>query len=403
MNSENWRDFLAEQPHQIIQHGDTRFVLLGTAHISQKSVDAVRNLLTSDAFDTVAVELDEHRYEAIQNPNRFRQLDIIKVIRSGQTGLIATNLALSAYQKRLADQLGITPGAEMKAAIDMAKEKNLRLWRIDRDISTTMKRAWRGMRFRDKAGLLLGGFAGFFEKESVSNDDIEKLKTGDMLESTFAEFARDNPAIYRGLIAERDEYMAARLKQEAAKSPGGNTLVVIGAGHLDGISRYLQDPELNAQASIAQLETVPPKSRWLKWLPWLIVAIIVAGFAIGFSRNADMGWDMVKTWVIYNGILAAVGAAIAGAHPLTILTAFLAAPLTSLNPAVAAGMVAALTEAWIRKPTVADFEHLQTDAASLKGWWKNPVTRILLVFLLTNFGSAIGTWVSGFKIFSQLV
>lgn len=403
MSKPDWQEVLADQPHQIIEHENTRFLILGTAHISQKSVDAVRKLLASDAFDTVAIELDETRFAAIQDPDRFRKLDIIKVIRNGQTGLIATNLALSAYQKRLADQLGITPGAEMKAAIDMAKDKNLKLWRIDRDISTTMKRAWRNMKFGDKMGLLFGGFAGFFEKEAVSEDDIEKLKTGDMLESTFAEFAQGNPSIYQSLIAERDQYMAARLKQESAKSDSKQVLVVIGAGHLDGLSTHLKDADQDADASITQLDTIPPKSRWIKWLPWIIVAIILAGFAIGFSRNADMGWGMIKTWVLYNGVLAAIGAAAAGAHPLTILTAFLAAPLTSLNPAVAAGMVAALTEAWIRKPTVADLENLQTDASSLKGWWRNPVTRILLTFLLTNLGSAIGTWVSGFKIFSQLV
>ncbi len=403
MSSENWQDALADQPHRIIDHNGTRFVVLGTAHVSQKSVDVVRELLQSGQFDTAAIELDENRYQAIQDPDRFRKLDIIQVIRNGQTGLIATNLALSAYQKRLADQLGITPGAEMKAAIDLAQERDLGLWRIDRDISTTMKRAWRNMRFGDKLNLLFGGFAGFFEKEAVSTDDIEKLKTGDMLESTFAEFAQGNPSIYQSLIAERDQYMAARLKQESANNDSRNTLVVIGAGHLEGLSKHLQDEGQDTDATVAELDTVPAKSRWLKWLPWIIVAIILAGFVLGFSRNADMGWGMVKTWVLYNGVLAAIGAAIAGAHPLTVLTAFLAAPLTSLNPAVAAGMVAALTEAWIRKPKVEDFERLQTDAASLRGWWKNPVTRILLVFLLTNLGSAIGTWVSGFKIFNQLV
>ncbi len=403
MNSKDWQTALSDQPHQIIEHGQTRFVLLGTAHISQKSVETVRTLLQSGRFDTVAIELDENRFAAIQNPDRFRTMDIIHVIRSGQTGLIATNLALSAYQKRLADQLGITPGAEMKAAIDEARSQNLKLWRIDRDISTTMKRAWRGLRLGEKMNLLFGGLAGFFEKESISSEEIEKLKTGDMLESTFAEFAQNSPSIYRSLIAERDHYMAARLKQESAAANCHNALVVIGAGHLEGVAKHLQDPHMDADRAIVELDTVPPKGRWLKWLPWIITGIILTGFAIGFSRNTDMGWDMIKIWILYNGVLAAVGATIAGAHPLTILSAFLAAPLTSLNPAVAAGMVAALVEAWIRKPTVGDFEQLQTDATKLKGWWKNPVTRILLVFFLTNLGSSIGTWISGFKIFNQLL
>ena len=222
------------------------------------------------------------------------------------------------------------------------------------------------------------------------------------MESTFSDFASESQPLYRSLIHERDEYMAARLLQESKDNDARNILVVIGAGHMQGMSQALRD-KIDAEKTVAELDIIPPSGKWLKLLPWIITAVIVAGFAIGFSRSPELGWDLIKTWIIFNGVFAALGALIARAHIVTIISAFIAAPITSLNPAVAAGMVAALVEIYFRKPKVVDFENLQNDATELKGWWKNPVTRILLVFILTNLGSAIGTWVSGFKIAAALV
>ena len=179
-------------------------------------------------------------------------------------------------------------------------------------------------------------------------------------------------------------------------------LVVVGAGHLEGLSRHLQDGEQDPEKESAQLAESPPRAKWPRIIPWVIAALVLTGFAIGFSRNADLGWHLVKVWVLINGGLAALGAALARGHPLTILSAMLAAPLTSLNPTIAAGMVTGLVESWLRKPTVADLERLRDDAAHLKGWFRNPATRILLVFSFSNLGSAIGTWVAGFQIFGAL-
>ena len=404
-NNSQINAILKDQPHKIISQDGKNFVILGTAHVSQTSVDKVNELLNTDAFDTVAIELDDMRFEAMTNPDKYRNMDLISIIKNKQTGMIAVNLALSAYQNRLAQQLGVEPGAEMKAAISQAKEKKLILWKIDRNIRTTMKRAWRGMKFLDKAGLMFS-FGGFFEKEEISAEEIEKLKTGDVLESTFSDFADESQPLYTSLIHERDEYMAARLLQETSNKVEGsqakNILVVIGAGHLKGMSAFIEE-KIEADETVKKLDVIPPGGQWMKYIPWIITAVIIAGFTIGFSRSPELGWDLIKTWVVYNGVLAAIGAAVARAHIVTIITAFFAAPITSLNPAVAAGMVAALVETYFRKPKVGDFQALQKDATELKGWWKNPVTRILLVFILTNLGSAIGTWVSGFKIAASLI
>ena len=400
-NNNQVQQILEQQPHKIISQDGKNFVILGTAHVSQTSVDKVNELLDTDAFDTVAIELDDMRFEAMTNPDKYKNLDLISIIKNKQTGMVAVNLALSAYQNRLAKQLGVEPGAEMKAAINQANDKQLTLWKIDRNIRTTMKRAWRSMRFLDKFELLFS-FGGFFEKEEISAQEIEKLKTGDVLESTFSDFADESQPLFNSLIHERDEYMAARLLQETSNTKSKNILVVIGAGHLKGMSQAIED-KIAADETVEKLDIIPPGAKWVKYLPWLITAVIILGFVIGFSRSPELGFDLIKTWVLFNGVLAAIGAMFARAHIITIITAFVAAPLTSLNPAVAAGMVAALIESYIRKPKVSDFEDLQSDATELKGWWRNPVTRILLVFILTNLGSAIGTWVSGFKIAATLL
>lgn len=398
------QELLSDQPHKIITYGGVKFVLLGTAHVSQKSADVVKSLIETNEFDTVAIELDELRYQAITDVNRYKNMDLVSIIKNKQTGLIATNLAMSAYQNRLAEQLGVEPGAEMKQAIESTQAADLELWKIDRSVGITMKRTWRSLRFLEKINLIFG-FGGFFDKEEISEKEIEKLKSGDMLESTFNEFSENSESLFKSLIDERDQFMAARLQHAIEKptqlSPK-NVLVVIGAGHLKGLSNYLQKT-IDSEKKINELNTLPPKSTWIKFLPWLITFVIISGFVWGFATNKELGFDLIKTWFIYNGVLSGIGAAIAGGHPLTILAAIVAAPFTSLNPAIGAGMVAALVETMIRKPKVQDFEALQQDAMQIKGWWKNPVTRVLLVFILTNLGSAIATWVSGFKIFNQLI
>ncbi|WP_235017406.1 TraB/GumN family protein [Nitrincola tapanii] len=390
-------------PRLELQKYDTLYTLLGTAHVSKASADEVRELIRSGEFDAVAIELCPGRLQSLQDPDALARLDLFQVIRQGKAGMVAANLALGAFQQRVAEESGIAPGAEMQAAIEEAQAAQLPLLVIDRDIGTTLKRVYRSVPWWQRMNLISGLIGSLVTQEKVSAQEIERLKQGDVLESTFAEFAESSEHLYQALITERDHYMALRLAQENGDSRYKRVLVVIGAGHLKGISDNLHGhiPE-NPQPQLDILNQVPQGSRWLKALPWIIMLLVLTGFAIGFSRNTDLGWQLVLDWILINGGLAALGTLIATAHPVTIAGTFIAAPFTSLNPTIGAGMVAAAIEIAMRKPTVGDFAHLRKDVTALKGWWRNRVSRTLLVFILATLGSAIGTYVGGFHIFGQL-
>jgi pheromone shutdown-related protein TraB len=385
-----------------IRYRDTPITLLGTAHISRSSAEQVERELDSRAYEAVAIELCPSRYEALNNPQALAELDLMQVLRQGKASMVMANLAMAAYQQRLGEQLGIEPGAEMRMAIRQARVHDLPVVLIDREIGTTLRRTARNLSWW-RRGLLFSGLVGsLVSREEVSEEDIEHLKEGDVLETTFAEFAHDREDLYRPLIDERDRYMASRLREAAEAHPGRPLLAVVGAGHLKGIARYLEDETGPPGEVLAGLEAVPPRARWPKVVPWVITALILFGFYIGFSRNPDLGWQLVRDWVLINGGLSALGALIAAAHPLTVVTAFIAAPLTSLNPTIGAGMVTAAAEFMLRKPRVRDFGQLRADTTRLAGWWKNRVSRTLLVFLFSTLGSAIGTYVAGFLIYDRL-
>jgi pheromone shutdown-related protein TraB len=286
-------------------------------------------------------------------------------------------------------------------AIEQADKHDLPVVLIDREIGTTLKRTARNLSWWRRGMLFSGLVASLVSREEVSEEDIEHLKEGDVLETTFAEFAHDRDDLYQPLIDERDRYMAAKLRAAAAEHPGRPLLAVVGAGHLNGIEKYLRDPSPPHEI-LTELDTVPAKSRWPKLIPWAIAGLVLVGFYIGFSRNPDLGWQLVRDWVLINGGLSALGALLAAAHPLTVITAFLAAPLTSLNPTIGAGMVTAAAELMLRKPRVGDFSRLRADTTELRGWWKNRVSRTLLVFLFSTIGSAVGTYVAGFLIYDRL-
>ncbi|MEE9424874.1 MAG: TraB/GumN family protein [Methylococcales bacterium] len=397
---------LETEPQAVILLGETRITLLGTAHVSRQSADKVRELLSSGNYDAVAIELCNSRYQAITNPDNLAQMDLFQVLREGKTSMVMANLALSAYQQKMANELGIEPGAEMKAAIEVADQQSIPVSMIDREIGTTLKRIYRNIPWWRKLTLVSALLASSLSNEKVSEDDIEQLKQGDILESALSGLKENERSLFKPLIGERDQYMALRLRSELADSNIKNMLVVIGAGHLKGMQTLLEKTPAPTQQTIQQtldeLNAIPAASRWPKLIPWVIVAAIVTGFAIGFQKSPQMGLGMVIDWVLINGGLSALGAALAWAHPLTIITAFLAAPLTSLNPMIGAGMVTAAMEVFLRKPKVGDFAQLKNDVTKLSGWWKNRVARILLVFFLSSMGSAIGTYVAGFSIFQRL-
>ena len=391
----------ADEPVQEIERDGVHYTLLGTAHVSQASVDAVHHHLENGEFDVVAVELCASRHRALTDTNAWREMNLFAIIRQGKAGMMMASLALSAYQRRIAEQFGIEPGAEMKAAMHAAETSGLPLQLIDREIGITLKRTSRKLSWWQRWVLTNGMVFSLFSREQIEEDDIERLKQGDLLNETFTEFAAESPALYDGLIAERDRFMAARLRQENERHPGRRVLAVVGAGHLAGLTRELDSLSI-PKREVDTLNQVPPPSKIWKAIPWLILIAVLTGFAVGFSRSPELGLSLILTWVVINGGLSALGALIARAHPLTILTALLAAPLTSLNPTVGAGMVTGAVEAWVRKPKVADFEALRDDVVKISGWWRNRVARVFLVFFLANLGSAAGTWIAGFSMVRQL-
>ena len=391
-----------EQPTREITRDGVHYVLLGTAHVSRASVEAVTEMAGSGEFDAIAVELCPARHQALTKQQQWKDMDLYRIIRERKAGLVMANLALGAYQRRIAEQFGIEPGAELKAAADAAVAHNMPLQLIDRDLATTLKRSYRAVPWYKRMMLTSGLIMSTVSSDEIDEDQIEKLKEGDILESTFTEFAEQSPELYEALIAERDRFMAARLRQENQDNAGKRILVVIGAGHLEGLAKYLGTDQEDPKTEVESLSILPPPNRWLKFVPWVIATLVLTGFLIGFSRSPELGWQLVTIWVVINGGLAALGALLARGHPLTVLSAMIAAPLTSLNPAVAAGMVTGIVESWLRKPKVSDLERLREDVTTLKGWFKNPATRILLVFFFSNVGSAIGTWVAGFQIFDAL-
>lgn len=394
------------EPQAVILLGETRITLLGTAHVSRQSAEKVRELLSSGNYDAVAIELCNSRYQAMSDPDKLAKMDLFQVLREGKTSMVMANLALSAYQQKMANELGIEPGAEMKVAIEVADLQSIPISLIDREIGITLKRIYRNIPWWRRLTLVSALLATSLSNQKVSEEDIEQLKQDDILESALSGLKENDRSLFEPLIGERDQYMVSRLRTELVNSDIKNMLVVIGAGHLKGMQALLEKTpapsEHDNQQTLSALNTVPSASRWPKLIPWLIVCAIVAGFAIGFQKSPQMGIDMVVDWVLINGGLSALGAALAWAHPITIITAFLAAPLTSLNPMIGAGMVTAAMEVFLRKPKVGDFSQLKTDVTQWRGWWKNRVARILLVFFLSSLGSAIGTYVAGFSIFHRL-
>lgn len=395
----------SEEPIREAHVGATQYTLLGTAHVSRASVDKVAELLGPDGLevDAVAVELCRSRAQSMTDPDALAGLDLFAVIRQRRVYMVAASLALGAYQKRLADQFGLEPGAEQRMAMHLAEARRLPLLLIDREVGTTLRRAAHNLGFFQRLNLFSGLMAGLLTREKVTEEEVEHLKQGDILETAFAEFAQDRASLFAPLIAERDRYMAARLRQEAAQHGYNNILAVVGAGHLKGLSAQLEQDREPPEKVLDALDRVPPPSSFWRVFPWLVVAVILGVFAYGFTRSTELGWNMVADWVLINGGLSALGAALAAAHPLTVLGAFCAAPLTSLNPTIGAGMVAGALEVALRRPSVGDFSSLRNDATSLRGWWRNRVSRVLLVFIFSTIGSAVGTYLAGFRLVDRLL
>jgi len=360
--------------------------LVGTAHVSKESVDDVRKTIESIHPDSVCVELCHARFKTMVEKAAWEKMNIFKVIREKKAIFLFAQLMLSAFYHRLGDKLGIEPGAEMLEGIRGAAQINAELVLADRDIDITLKRVWGSLGFWYKMKMMFHFLYTLFDNEKIDEEMIEKMKNSDQLENMMESFAQSYPQVKEKLLDERDVYLAQKIK----KASGNTVVAVVGAGHVPGIINHIQkDIDLEPLQEIPAKSIVPVLFKW--GVPLLIVGLFVLGFLIGGTGHSV---ENVYIWVMVNGISSAIGAAAALAHPLTILAAFFAAPLTSLNPMIAAGFIAGLVQAWIKKPTVADFKVLPQAILTVKGFWTNPVTRILLVVILANVGSAIGTWVA---------
>ena len=379
----------------MLEKVNDKIILVGTAHISKESVEEVKKAIKDYKPDVVAVELCKRRHEAITKKDKWENTPVTKLLKSNNAYLMLAQTFLSSIQRRLGKEYGVEPGSEMIAAMDVAKENKIDVALVDRDISITLKRAWRKMGFGEKFKLtweFLKAILGY-EEEDAEDLDLEKLMDQDVISALMEEFGEIAPSVAEVLIHERDVYIAKKILDESKK---GKVVAVVGAGHIKGIKKQLEKKKL--ETDLKKLEIVPKKRIKITKIaaysiPVLFVALILW---LVYSRGTD-AWDQIKNvfiwWFLINGSLSAVGAAIARGHPLSIGTAFIAAPLTSLNPAIAAGWVAGYVEAKLRTPVVRDFKEL-SKIESFKDFWNNRVIRLLMVVALANLGSMIGTLIA---------
>ena len=381
------------QTQKILELNNRKITLIGTAHVSAESISEVENVISDVKPDCVAIELDEKRYESITNPDKYRELDIIKVLKRKEGFLLLANIVMASFQKRMGKNAGVKPGEEMVAAINKAKELNIPTALVDRPIQITFRRAWKKTSAYGKTQLLSALLASGFSKDEISSEEIENLKQSSEMDSMMKELSEVMPAVKQVLIDERDQYLASHIW----KAEGNNIVAVLGAGHLPGVEAHLKKiAENQASTDTSEIASIPESSIFSKIMMWLIPALIVAVIAFGFYIGGkDAGSKMALNWILWNGILAGLGALIAGGNPLTILVSFVGAPVTSLCPFIGVGIVAGIVQAAICKPQVKDLETLSDDAGSIKGFYKNKILRVLLVFLLSSVGSSIGTFAAG--------
>ncbi|TXD33410.1 TraB/GumN family protein [Lujinxingia vulgaris] len=363
--------------------------LIGTAHISQESVETVRRILSAEKPETVCVELDSERFKALTEEQNFQDLNLREVIRKGQLTFLMARLALMAFQRRMGSYTGVKPGAEMAAAIELADELGLEVELVDRNVRTTLLRAWRKTSFWRRSAVAMSLLAGVFDRNEMGEEELAELRQSHNIGAILDELGEAMPSVKTVLVDERDLFMAHHIRN----APGQNIAAVVGAAHVPGLVRRLKAADTPEEAR--QVDEVPPRSTFSKLLPWLIPAIVIAVFVLGFFR-ADPGefQNAAIAWVLANGSLSALGTLVALGHPLTIIAAFIAAPITSLNPTIGAGMVTAFVQTFVAPPKVRDLENIGDDIAEWRGWWSNRLARIFLVFFLSSLGSSLGTFVA---------
>lgn len=370
-----------------VKVGGKRIYLVGTAHVSDESVELIEKTIEEVKPDLVAVELCEQRQQAIKEKKRWSETEITEVIKSGKIYLFLTQLLLSNFQRKIGEDVGVKAGSDMIKAVEISREKGIEVALVDRDIKITLRRALNTMSLIEKFKILLAFLTDLVAGVEVDKELIEKLKEKDLLSELMDELSREAPSVKKVLVDERDEYIASKILDGKAKK----IVAVVGAGHIKGIHKML---ESGKTTPVKSLETVPESRNYLKIVGYLFVVAFIVLLAAGFwTGGTRLAFEMFASWFLINGVLSALGVALALGHPITILTAFLAAPFTSMNPTIAAGWVAGLVELKLMKPRVMDFENLMK-LSRIRDYWGNRVTRVILVIAFANLGSSLGTYIA---------
>lgn len=368
-------------------------ILVATAHVSKQSAELIEKIIKDEQPDSICVELDEGRYQNIQNPKAWENTDIIQVIKSKKVGFLLANLILGSYQKRLAKGLNTVAGQEMLQGINSSKETGAKLVLADRDIQITFLRIWRKLNLWEKCKLLFSVLFSFADDNEISDEDINELLKKDTLESVIFDIRKQFPKIGEILISERDQYLAYKIKE----APGNKVVAVLGGAHVSGVKE-----EIFKMQDIEKISEVPPKNPVSKIIGWAVPATIAGLIVYSFAINFQTGLHQLSSWVLWTGALAALFTAVSLGHPLSILTSFVVAPFTTLNPLLACGWLTGLVEATIRKPVVQDINNIPKDIISLKGFFKNRFLKVLLIVIMANIGSSIGTVIAGLDIVKNL-
>lgn len=379
-----------------LKSGDREIFLIGTAHISRESVDLVRQVIAGERPDCVCVELDEKRYEALAKRKTWELLDLREIIRKKQLSTLLINMVLASYQKRLGDQMGVKPGTELLEAVQEAEKYGIPVALCDRDVRVTLRRAWQSTSFWRKNYLLASIITSMFEETEITEDKLRELKESDVLSELLTELGQAMPELKRVLIDERDTYLAEKIKAATGK----RIVAVVGAGHVAGIKKALGEDRSEQMEAI---NLIPPVSKVWEVIGWAIPALIVAAMlGIALTKGAEVAGDSLLFWILATGLPAALGAILALAHPFTIFSAFVGAPITTLLPILGVGHVTAFVQVMSQPPLVIEFETVLQDMATFSGWWRNRLLRLFLAFTLPSIGAVVGMWIGGSRIIANL-
>ncbi|MEW6518713.1 MAG: TraB/GumN family protein [Thermodesulfobacteriota bacterium] len=380
----------------IVEQDGRQFILVGTAHISRASVELVHQVIDRENPDCVCVELDAKRYESLSEKKRWKSLDLKQIIRNKQLSTLMINLVLASYQKKLGDQLGVMPGSELLEAAATAQARNIPVSLCDRDVRVTMRRAWKSTSFWRKNYLVASLIASLFEETEITEEKLKELKETDVLSELLAELGQALPELKTVLIDERDTFLAEKIK----RAKGNKIVAVVGAGHIKGVKQALTE---DRSSRMEEINTIPPVSPVWQLIGWLIPITILGSLGyIGYNKGLAVAGENLLYWILATGLPSAAGALLAMAHPVTILAAFAAAPLTTLSPVIGVGHVAAFVQVMVQPPQVHEFETVLGDMGKIRKWWGNKLLRVFLAFVLPSFGGMIGMWIGSVEIISNL-